>query len=386
MPMNTCFVMMPFTKALRPVYEKAIVLAARDAGLSAIRADQQTSLSITEGIERGIREASVCIADLTGLNSNVIFEVASAITFKQRLILITQDSHDNLPFDIRQFRVHRYKNTPAGLDKLYKGLQASLEAELGNEDLLINSLKGMLLPDSITPPDRRCVVAASPLSWRQARQRGGGYAKLRRTSSDHVGIRGLFYAFGLVSRLTRLPDLVDPGDYRGEVCFAPANFYCLGSPKANRWTGMLLAEFCQKWKPAFAFRADPNSEDLRDVHVDIHMDNRLWLPAGYSTQVHRYRRDFGLIVRGPHPRDPGAMLMLLAGRGSVGTEAACRAVTEQKHIEQIKQKLNVDRFNINNHQQAFWAIVEMERNDDGSGETRLETLEVLQAEIFRKKR
>jgi len=380
--MNTCFVMMPFAQDLNPVYEKAISQAAENVGLKALRADQQTHLNVMEGIVRGIQEASVCVADLTGLNSNVVYEVALAISQKKRLVLLTQDARENLPFDLRQFRVHKYENTAEGLNALRVALRGSLNAELGDKDTLVTLLKEMLLPDSIASLDRKCVVAASPLSWRQARQKGGGYPKLRRTSSDHVGIRGLIYAFGLVSSLTRLPDLVDPGDYEADVCFTPVNFYCLGSPKANRWTGRLLAEFCQRWKPAFAFRPNPNSEDLRDVHVDVHMDGRLWLPAGFPEQEHRYRRDFGLVVRGPHPRDASVMLMLLAGRGSVGTEAACRAVTEQGCLDQIKQRLAVQGFNLNNHQQPFWAVVEMERNNDDLGETKLETLKVLHTEEF----
>jgi hypothetical protein len=376
-------VIMPFTQELTPVYENAIARATDAIGLKAVRADQQTDLIITEGIERGIREAAVCVADLTGLNSNVVYEVAHSISQKKRLVLITQDPREDLPFDLRQFRVHKYENTSAGLEELRKVLQGSLNAELGEKDSLVSLLKEMILPASITITERRCVVAASPLSWRHARQKSGGYKKLRRTSSDYVGIRGLIYAFGLVSSLNKLPDLVDSGDYEPDVCFTPVNFYCLGSPKANLWTGRLLAEFSKRWKPSLSFRPSPNSEDLRDVHVDVHMDGHFWLPAGYPEHENRYQRDFGLIVRGPHPSDPTAMLMVLAGRGSVGTEAACQAVTEQKCLEEIKRRLSSVDKKLNNHQDAFWAVVEMERNNDELAETKLETLRVLATDVFR---
>ncbi len=78
------------------------------------------------------------------------------------------------------------------------------------------------------------VVAVSPLSWREAAKVGGGFKKLRRTCSDHVGIRGLIQAFGLIFGLDRLPDLLNPGDYVDQVVRdTAANIYCIGSPKAN---------------------------------------------------------------------------------------------------------------------------------------------------------
>jgi 16S rRNA G966 N2-methylase RsmD len=112
------------------------------------------------------------------------------------------------------------------------------------------------------------------------------------------------------------------------------------------------------------------------------MDSHFWLPAGFPDHEHRYRRDFGLIVRGPHPNDSGAMLTILAGRGSVGTEAACQAVTEQKCLDWIKKSLAIHGANLNNHQHAFWAVVEMERNNDELAETKPETLKVLHTNVF----
>jgi hypothetical protein len=376
---KTCFVIMPFRAEFSSVYQ-AIRQAVEDAGLQCVRGDERPEPIVVDGIEKGIADATVCAADLTGLNHNVVFEVAMAISQRKRLVLITQDSPELLPFDLRHMRVHQYTNDSRGLDLLRGLLRDSFVAELENRESPVRLLQQMILPTSLEP-ERLHVVAASPLSWRQARRQAGGFEKLRRTSSDHVGIRGLIHAFGLISGLQELPDLVDPGDYKTDVALTPGNLYCLGSPKANRWTGLVLKAFCKARTPCFSFRPAPDSEDLRDVRVDLHIGANKWLPSGWNDSWHRYKKDFGLIVRGPHPNDPGALMMILAGRGATGTEAACRAVTEDQPLAEIQDWFRLHHLDLDDHRQAFWAVVEMERNGD-TGETRPGTLKVLQVDRF----
>lgn len=381
--LKTCFVIMPFAEPLEAVYRQAILPAATGVGLQCVRGDQQIGQTVMDDIVRGIEEATVCVADLTGLNPNVIFEAALAISRKKRLILITQSATDTLPFDLRTLRVHRYEDSAEGLELLRSLLRASFEAEIEGLDSPVRLLQAMVRPASLGS-GRRHVIAASPLSWRNARQHGGGYKELRRTSSDHVGIRGLIYAFGLTSGLQDLPDLLDPGDYESQVALTPVNLFCIGSSKVNRWTGIMLNEICQARSPRLAFRPDPESDNLRDVHVDLHVNGRKWLPDAWEGSKHRYERDFGLIVRGPHPKDPGALVMVLAGRGAVGTEAACRAVTEDPPLAKIRDLLQ--RFHgidLDDHRQAFWVVVEMEREGE-IGETRLDSMKVCQVGAFQK--
>ena len=77
------------------------------------------------------------------------------------------------------------------------------------------------------------------------------------------------------------------------------------------------------------------------------------------------------------------MLMLLAGRSAIGTEAACRVATEPKLLERMITRLNVDSdVNLNDHRKAFWAAVVMERDPQPPHETRLDSVKVVQAEYF----
>ena len=64
--------------------------------------------NILRGIMQSIYEADVIVADLTGLNPNVMYELGVAHTFNKKTIVITQDGLGNLPFDIRIYRAVKY--------------------------------------------------------------------------------------------------------------------------------------------------------------------------------------------------------------------------------------------------------------------------------------
>ena len=65
------------------------------------------------------------VADLTGKNANVFYEIGMAHTVGKRSVLISRDI-DELPFDLKHLRVIHYANTPVGLAALYSELQESI--------------------------------------------------------------------------------------------------------------------------------------------------------------------------------------------------------------------------------------------------------------------
>jgi hypothetical protein len=232
-------------------------------------------------------------------------------------------------------------------------------------------LRSMIVPRSLGSPtrDSRFVIAASPLSWRRATNRSGAYPTLRRTESDYVGIRGIYQAFGQFYGFETLPDQIDPEDYRDEVAEEPMNLYCIASPKANRWTRKFLEAFGMKWGSKREFRPDPSSTNLRNVRVSLHGDNDAIIePENWDRgDGDRYWRDYGIIVRGPNPFDllHRNMLVVLAGRSSLGTQAACTAFTDAGAVENIIETyLKPHGINIEDHRQPFYALVSMERSHD----------------------
>lgn len=123
---NLISVMMPFTDdpSIDPVYS-ALVEGSKRAGKKCKRVDELlTPTDITEDIFKLITSSSSVIADITGLNSNVMFEMGYAIGMGKQVVLICQGDVPQLPFDVSHRRVFSYKRDKDGLailsDKIFK--------------------------------------------------------------------------------------------------------------------------------------------------------------------------------------------------------------------------------------------------------------------------
>jgi hypothetical protein len=123
------FVLMPFTGLLEPVYQDHIRKAARLAQLTTARADDFfTSEAIIADIWRAIYNAKIVIADCTGRNPNVFYEIGIAHTVGRPTVLISQSVQD-IPFDLRHWRFLIYEYTPRGMAKFTTALRKTLEVE-----------------------------------------------------------------------------------------------------------------------------------------------------------------------------------------------------------------------------------------------------------------
>lgn len=78
-----------------------------------------------EDVWRGINEAGIIVADLTGRNANVFYETGIAHTLGKEVILLTQD-RDEKPFDISHLRYIFYEYTPPGMAKMESALTKTL--------------------------------------------------------------------------------------------------------------------------------------------------------------------------------------------------------------------------------------------------------------------
>lgn len=106
---NSCFVIMPFEPTYNTEYERVIRPAVEAAGLACIRADEIYSKpQIMADIWKSIKSARLVIAELTGRNTNVFYEVGLAHTLGKPVIIITRNE-DDVPFDLKGLR-YRYYN------------------------------------------------------------------------------------------------------------------------------------------------------------------------------------------------------------------------------------------------------------------------------------
>ena len=116
------FVLMPFAGTLRPVYEDHIKEVVSDLGLRVDRADNFLGAgSIMTDVWSAIHAARVVVADCTGRNPNVFYEIGLAHAIGKQTILISQ-SRDDIPFDIQHLRTIHYEYTAPGMKTFEKVL------------------------------------------------------------------------------------------------------------------------------------------------------------------------------------------------------------------------------------------------------------------------
>lgn len=109
---TTCFVMQPFGGHLGTYYESIFKPAIQQAGLTPVRADDDIFATgkIMDQVWRGIRQATVLVAELTSKNPNVFYELGLAHALEKPVILVSSNQED-VPFDLRHIRAIFYDQT-----------------------------------------------------------------------------------------------------------------------------------------------------------------------------------------------------------------------------------------------------------------------------------
>ena len=98
---SLCFVMMPIGPETDSVYRKLIGPTVARYGLVPLRTDEISGPgSTTEQIRVAIQQSRLCIADVSGRNPNVLYEVGMARTLGKPIVLLAQDMND-VPSDLR---------------------------------------------------------------------------------------------------------------------------------------------------------------------------------------------------------------------------------------------------------------------------------------------
>lgn len=117
------FVLMPFSEKFNDVYKLGIKETAAQLNIIAERVDEQMyTEGILERIYRQIDIADIIIADMTGQNPNVFYEVGYAHAKDKMCILLTSNS-DDIPFDLKHRRHIVYKDSINSLrEKLFEEL------------------------------------------------------------------------------------------------------------------------------------------------------------------------------------------------------------------------------------------------------------------------
>ncbi|MGH6748161.1 MAG: TRAFs-binding domain-containing protein, partial [Methyloceanibacter sp.] len=141
-----CFVLMPFGKKLDAagrvtnfdaVYEKVIAPAVASAGLEPIRADEEKiGGAIHKPMFERLMLCHYAVADITGANPNVFYELGIRHAMRPRSTVIVFAEGTVLPFDIALVRGIAYKTDGAGepveVETTLGQIAAQLQAARGN--------------------------------------------------------------------------------------------------------------------------------------------------------------------------------------------------------------------------------------------------------------
>jgi hypothetical protein len=121
---------MPFADRFTEVYEQVYRPCCHSLDVRCWRVDEVAGPgSITTDIINGVLDSTFLIADLTTQNPNVFYELGIAHTLGKEVILTCQSVED-VPFDIRSSRVIIYDQTISGAAKLRHALARAIESVL----------------------------------------------------------------------------------------------------------------------------------------------------------------------------------------------------------------------------------------------------------------
>ena len=108
--MPTCFVIQPFEDKFNKIYDDTYKPALERAGLTPYRVDEDPRTEgIVDSIEEGIRNAAICLADITTDNPNVWYELGYAFAVRRPVVMVcSKERGGKLPFDIQHRTVIEY--------------------------------------------------------------------------------------------------------------------------------------------------------------------------------------------------------------------------------------------------------------------------------------
>ena len=174
--MSTCsskaaFVIMPFADEYKAGYEGIIEPATKTAGLDCVRADQEPLGHIHQMMLERIFESPVVIADISGGNPNVFYELGVSHAAASKTITIArEDFAERIPFDIAPYRVIIYpkkpdKNATSQTKQQYEESRCKAVASLSNAISAIFNQD----TDGVSNPVQAYLSTVSPIRCKESR-------------------------------------------------------------------------------------------------------------------------------------------------------------------------------------------------------------------------
>jgi hypothetical protein len=132
-PNGRCCVFQPFDKGpFDKRYDDVIAPAIGAAGLESYRVDRDDGVVIPfETLHDEIKTATLCLADISTVNPNVMYELGYAIASGKDVIIISSNQAEKFPFDIQHRVVIKYaSDSISDFENLMKSITARAKALL----------------------------------------------------------------------------------------------------------------------------------------------------------------------------------------------------------------------------------------------------------------
>lgn len=344
------FMLMPFGSRWH-LFERIKSLVGKEAGLACIRADDipGSGFDLLEKIHTAIEKAELVIAEISERNSNVFYELGYSVGLQKPILLVAQDGAD-IPSDVRGRELILYSESRQSIAVFEEEFAGHIRQRLNSQNALLRDMLEAERP-------RPIFIAASP-KYPNHRSRIPGQPRDNRTFGDNLGILGLLSAFGSIFGERNEIELVSAQFCSDDLSKRDTNLFLIGSPKVNFLVedvmNTIQVESPLRWIFAPAAGETGKSDyflSLYRVEGSNHLEIKGRNELGKDGEIHV--EDYGIIIRAPHPKHAGRLIMVMAGAHSLGTGAACLAATRSSLIREIKSK----GINIADRQQAFWVLV-----------------------------
>jgi hypothetical protein len=155
--MKRCFVISPIGEPGSNVREQAdavldyiIEPALREMGIEAVRADKLAEPGlITDQMIAAILNYDLCIADLSGHNPNVFYELAIAQA-AERPVVLMKLTGEGIPFDVKDYRLIEYDLRPKSIktDRWIPVLKSQVAKILASDYKSPRLLQGKIISKS----------------------------------------------------------------------------------------------------------------------------------------------------------------------------------------------------------------------------------------------
>ncbi len=332
----------------------------QESQLVCLRADElmRSGHELLEKIHILVDRASLVIAEISDARPNVFYEVGYAMGSKKesRPILLIERGVKP-PYDLQGLEVFEYENTMDGVESFRGKFAEHLRMRLKP---VLPLLRKMLAPSN---PEPSYIVTSPKYPGKHSRIQGQVFDS--RTFGDHVGILGLISAFGLFYGDAKNVELISAQHAPPDLLERDINLYLIGSRKVNKWSRE-LTEFLTKDKwPRWEFDPHPKSKcgesgDWLCALFRAEKEGRQLVEGqlsviGQEEKAEIWTSDYGVLLRGPHPKRQGRLAFVLAGAHSLGTAAACLTATRSSVIERLRVKLPEGV--LEDRTRTFWALV-----------------------------